>query len=122
MYLTLFAIATALVSLIGIAVFVFRWGTLKIMRYIGGGFGFLTFLLALVPVLYAMTAGFSENSNDFWFSQSVLGIAITGGPGYSWYLMIVVSVIVLISSASILFKKINPEEASVEKVAPPTDT
>lgn len=107
MYLTLFAIATALIALIGIAAFVFHLGTLKIMKYIGGGFGFLTFLLALVPALYVMTTGFSENSSDFWFSKSVLGVAITGSPGYAWYLMIVVAIIALISAVAILLKKNN---------------
>jgi putative copper export protein len=92
------------------------------MKYIGGGFGFLTFLLALVPALYVMTTGFSENSSDFWFSQSVLGVAITGSPGYAWYLMIVVAIIALISAVAILLKKIIPEDASVKKVAPPVNT
>jgi hypothetical protein len=122
LYLTLFAMATALISLIGMVGFVFRLGTLSIMKYIGGGFGFLTFLLALVPALYVMTTGFSESSTDFWFSQSVLGVVITGGPGYAWYLMIVVAVIALISAGAILFRKENPEEVSVEKVAPLANT
>ncbi|HUT00168.1 MAG TPA: hypothetical protein VMY59_07625 [Candidatus Thermoplasmatota archaeon] len=121
MYLTMFAMATALISLIGMAAFVFRLGTLKIMKYIGGGFGFLTFLLALMPALYVMTTGFSESSSDFWFSQSVLGVAITGGPGYAWYLMIVVSIIALISSVALLHKKITTEEALVEKAGPPAN-
>ena len=52
MYLTLFAMVTALIALIGMAAFVFHLGTPKIMKYVGGGFGLLTFLLALVPALY----------------------------------------------------------------------
>jgi hypothetical protein len=122
LYLTVFAMATALISLIGMAAFVLRIGTLNVMKYIGGGFGLLTFLLALVPALYVMTTGFSESSNDFWFSQSVLGVVITGGPGYAWYLMIIVAVIALISAGAILFRKVNPGKVSVEKISPPVNT
>jgi hypothetical protein len=109
MYLTLLSMVTALIAVIGMAAFVFRLGTAKIMNYIGGGFGLLTFLLALVPALYVMTTGFAENSSGFWFSQSVLGVTITGGPGYAWYLMIVVAIVALISSVAVLVKKAIPE-------------
>jgi hypothetical protein len=111
--LTLFALATALVSLVGFVGFVYRLGTLRIMKYIAGIFGLLTGVLALIPVVYVMTTGFSENSSDFWFSEKVLGVTITGGPGYAWYLMIIVSIIVLICAVAILAKKVNAEDAVV---------
>jgi hypothetical protein len=94
--LTLFAMATALVSLIGFVGFVFRLGTPRIMKYMAGVFGILTCVLALMPAMYVLTTGFSENSSEFWFRESILGVTITGGPGYAWYLMIVVSSIALI--------------------------
>jgi hypothetical protein len=121
MYLTLFAMMVNLIAIIGIAAFVFRLGTPKIMKYVGGGFALLTFVLALVPALYIMNTKFAENTSGFWFSQSVVGITITGGPGYAWYLMIVVTIIVLICGVSILVKKIVPERTSSEKVIPPVD-
>jgi len=118
-YLTFFAMVTALIAVIGIAAFVFRLGTLRIMKYIGGGFGFLTGLLALIPAVYVMNTKFAENISGFWFNQSVLGVTVTGGPGYAWYLMIVVATITVISASVILLKKIIPDDASVEKIVPP---
>jgi hypothetical protein len=119
MYLTFFAIVTTLIALIGIAAFVFRLGTPKIMKYVGGGFALLTFVLALAPVLYVLNTKFAENISGFWFSQSVLGVTIIGGPGYAWYLMVVVAIIALICGVAILVKKIVPEVTSSEKVTPP---
>jgi len=121
MYLTFFSIVTSLIALIGIVAFVFRWGNSKIMKYVGGGFALLTFVLALVPAVYFMNTKFAENTSGFWFSQSAFGVTITGGPGYAWYLMIVVAIIALICGVTILVKKIVPEMTSSEKVTPPTD-
>jgi len=121
MYLTFFAIVTSLIALIGIVAFVFRWGNSKIMKYVGGGFALLTFVLALLPAVYFMNTKFAENTSGFWFSQSAFGVTITGGPGYAWYLMIVVAIIALICGVTILVKKIVPEMTSSEKVTPPTD-
>ena len=121
MYLTFFAIVTSLIALIGIVAFVFRWGNSKIMKYVGGGFALLTFVLALVPAVYFMNTKFAENTSGFWFSQSAFGVTITGGPGYAWYLMIVVAIIALICGVTILVKKIVPEMTFSEKVTPPTD-
>jgi len=109
MYFSFFAMVTNLIALIGIAAFVFRLGTPKIMKYIGGGFALLTFVLALVPTLYVMNTKFAENISEFWFSQSAFGVTIAGGPGYAWYLMIVVTILALICGVVILLKKISPE-------------
>jgi hypothetical protein len=109
MYFSFFAMVTNLIALIGIAAFVFRRGTSKIMKYIGGGFALLTFVLALVPTLYVMNTKFAENISEFWFSQSAFGVTIAGGPGYAWYLMIVVTILALICGVVILLKKISPE-------------
>jgi hypothetical protein len=121
MYLTLCAIITALIAVIGIIAFIFNKGKPKTMKWLGGGFGFLTFFLALVPALYVMSTGFAENSNGFWFSQSVLGVTVSGGPGYAWYLMMVVAIISVISAVAILLKKIAPEATSPETLPPATN-
>ena len=121
MYLTFFAMVTNFIAIIGTAAFVFRLGTPKIMKYVGGGFALLTFVLALAPALYVMNTKFAENISGFWFSQSAFGVTITGEPGYAWYLMIVVAIIVLICGVAILVKKIVPEVTSSEKVVPPAD-
>jgi hypothetical protein len=68
-----------------------------------------------------MSTGFAENSNGFWFSQSVLGVTVSGGPGYAWYLMMVVAIIAVISAVAILLKKIVPEAASPETLPPSTN-
>jgi hypothetical protein len=107
--LSLFAIATGVLALIGMAAFVSGFGTPRIMKYFGGGFAMVTFVLALVPAVYIMTTGFSENSTQFWFSQTMLGVTITGGPGYAWYLMIVVAIIALICGIAFLLKKVIPK-------------
>jgi hypothetical protein len=122
MYLTFFAMVTNLIALIGIAAFVFRLGTPKIMKYLGGGFALLTFVLALVPALYVWNTKFAEDISGFWFSQSAYGVTITGSPAYAWYLMLVVAILALICGVAILLKKIVPETTSSEKNIPPADT
>jgi Tfp pilus assembly major pilin PilA len=39
-------------------------------------------------------------------------MTLSAGPGYAWYLMIVVAIIAVISAVAILLKKIVPEAAS----------
>ena len=118
MYLTLLAMVTAFIAIICMAAFVYNKGKTKTMKVMGGLFGILTFLLALLPALYFMYTGFVENSSGFWFSQAALGMRLSGGPGYAWYLMIVVTIIAVISAVAILIKKIVPEGASSEKLPP----
>jgi len=118
MYLTLLAMVTAVIAVVCMAAFVFNKGTPRTMKLLGGLFGILTFLLTLLPALYFMNTKFVENSSGFWFSLSALGMTLSGGPGYAWYLMIVVAVIAVISAVAILIKKIVPEGASSETLPP----
>lgn len=122
MYLTFFAMVFNVIALLGIAAFVFRLGTPKIMKYLGGGFALLTCVLALAPALYVMNTKFAENISEFWFSKSQFGVTITGSPGYAWYLMVVVAVLALICGVAILVKKIVSETTSSQEVIPPADT
>jgi hypothetical protein len=46
---------------------------------------------------------------------------LSGGPGYAWYLMMVVAIIAVISAVAILIKKIVPEGASSETLPPSTN-
>jgi hypothetical protein len=114
MYLTVLSMVTACVAVLGIGAFVFQKGNPKTMKLIGGVFVLVTFILSLVPALYVMSTGFSENQTGFWFSQSVLGVTVTGGPGYAWYLMIVAAVIAVICAGAMLVKKIVPETLPIE--------
>ncbi len=114
-YLTLFALFTAVLAVLFMAAFVFEKGASKTMKRAGGGCAFLTFLLTLLPALYFMNTEFVENSSGFWFSLSFFGMTVTGGPGYAWFLMIIVAGISVICAAVILLKKIPPVISSVEK-------
>ena len=109
-YLTLFAMFNAIVAVIGMLVFVVKKGNQKMMKLFGGVFGLLTCILSLVPALYFMFTGFAQSGNGFWFNQKVMGMTLSGGPGFAWYLMIVVAIIAAISSAAILLKKIDQQE------------
>jgi hypothetical protein len=109
LYLTFFAMVTAFVAIICMAAFVFNKGKPRAMKLLGGLFGFLTFLLTLIPALYFMSTGFVVNSSGFWFTQSVLSMTLSYGPGYAWYLMIVVAIIAVICAVAILLKKIVPD-------------
>jgi len=112
MFLTILAIVTAIIAVIGMLAFVMSMGSQKTMKLVGGGFGILTFIFTLVPALYFMSTGFAQSSNGFWFSQTVLGMTLSGGPGYSWYLMIVVAIISVIASVALLMKNVGPEKAT----------
>ena len=121
MYLTLLAMVTTFIAIICMAAFVFNKEKPKTMKLVGGLFGLLTFLLTLIPALYFMNTKFVENSSGFWFSLSAFGMTLSGGPGYAWYLLIVVAIIAVISAVAILLKKIVPEGASSEKLPPSTN-
>jgi uncharacterized membrane protein required for colicin V production len=121
MVLTVFALLTGTIAMIGMAAFVFKKGKPKMMKFLGGGFGILTFILSIIPPLYFMSTGFAQNTSGFWFSQNIFGMTLIGGPGYAWYLMIVAAIIAVISAVTILLKKIEPSKvATTESVAPPT--
>lgn len=105
MYLTLLALVTAVVAVVFIAAVVFEKGPPRTMKIGGGLCSVLTALLTLLPALYFMTEEFVENSSGFWFRYSAFGLTLSGGPGYAWYLMIVVAVISMISAAVLLLKK-----------------
>ena len=119
MYMMVFAMVTAVVSSVCMAVFVFSKVKPTMMKLLGGLFAILTFLLTIVPAVYFMNSEFVEDSSGFWFRYSAFGMTLAGGPGYAWYLVIVVAIIAVICAAAILIKKITPE-VTVEQVVPPT--
>jgi hypothetical protein len=119
LYLSLLAMVTAILTIFFMAAYVLEKGGPTIMKFSGGGFAFLTFLFTLFPALYFMNTEFVKNSGGFWFNLSILGMTITGGPGYAWYLMIVVAVLSLICAVVLFMIKISPADASKEKIAPP---
>jgi len=118
MYLTFFAIIFSILALIGMAAFVFQSGTPRIMKYFGGVFALLAFVLAIIPVFYVMNTNFSEEISGFWFSQTILGVTVAGNPGYAWYLMIVAAVLAVICGVAFLVKKTTPEPVKVDSSTP----
>jgi uncharacterized membrane protein required for colicin V production len=107
MYLTIIAILCAVIAVIGMLLFIMK--SSKTMRLLGVAFGFLTFLFALIAPLYFMTASLTSENTGFWFSQTILGMDMSGQPGFAWYLMIVAAIIALIASVAMLLKKSVPE-------------
>jgi len=118
-YLSLLAMVAAILTILLIVAYVCEKGRPTTIKFSGGVCAFLTFLLTLLPALYFMNAEFVKNSDGFWFNQSILGMTITGGPEYAWYLMIIVAVLSLVCSVLFLMIKISPADTSKEKTAPP---
>ena len=98
MYITIIALIFAIISLIGILGISFNFGPANTMKMLGAIFGILTFILAIVAVIYFMTGltGISNYEAGFWQENA--------GPGYAWYLMIMGGILALIFSLP-LFKK-----------------
>ncbi|MCX6667563.1 MAG: hypothetical protein NTV74_04910 [Euryarchaeota archaeon] len=116
-YLTIFALIVAILALVFMLGHVFNFGKPNMMNKLGMIFGIITFILALVAVVYFMVAVPGENSTKtadgkdigFWYSTSESGLSASVGPGYAWYLMLVASIIALIASIAMLLKKSVPE-------------
>lgn len=121
MYLTILALIMIVLAIVFMAAFVFEKGNPRMMKIGGGLFGILTFLFTMLPALYFMNTKFVENISGFWFEVSVLGIVITGGPGYAWYLMIIVAVIAVVCAGGILMKRV-PYKMTGENSLPPMST
>lgn len=106
MIIAIIAIITAILALIGMAGVTFNFGKFKTMKFMGGIFGLLTFILALIAPLYFMSSALLEGMDDIGFWNQY------GGPGYGWYLMFVAAIIALIASIAMLLKKSVPEVAT----------
>ena len=95
MYISIIALIITILAIIGALGVVFNFGNPNTMGKVGGIFGILTFIFALIAPIYFMThEGFA--TLGFWNDY--------GGPGYGWYLMLIAAIIALISSIP-LFKK-----------------
>ncbi len=99
MYIAIFALITSILAFIGILGLSFGFGSAKTMKSIGGIFGILTFILALIAPLYFMTSAFLEGLGEIGFWNDF------GGPGYGWYIMIIAAIIALIASTFIFKEK-----------------
>lgn len=114
MYITVVVLVMAILALVAVLGFVFNFGKSNMMRMLGAIFGIITFVLALVAILYFMTALPAEMNNyggvvekpTFWYNQKIQGVVdVSMGPGYAWYLMLVTAIIALITSIMLLIFK-----------------
>ncbi len=112
-YLTLLALLTGVLAVVFTIAFVFEKGKPRIAKLAGEGCAFLTFLLTLFPALFFMNTEFVENSGGFWFTLSLFGLNVSGGPGYAWYVMIVVAIISVACAGILLLKKVPSPVKSV---------
>ena len=96
MYLTVIAFIFALLALICIAMASFNLGNANMMGKLGGIFGILTFLFALIAAIYFMTLE-AWSTVGFWNEMS--------GPGYAWYMMIIGAIVAIIFSIPMFTKK-----------------
>ena len=106
MYLTLLALGTAVTAIGVMTAFILEKVKTRALKLGGAFFSLLTFLITLVIALYFMTGDFVENTSGFWFSFTALGMNFSGGPGYAWYLMVVVAVLEVLCGVILLFIKI----------------
>jgi hypothetical protein len=106
MYLTLLALGTAVTAIGVMTAFILEKVKTRALKLGGVFFSLLTFLITLVIALYFMTGDFVENTSGFWFSFTALGMNFSGGPGYAWYLMVVVAVLEVLCGVILLFIKI----------------
>jgi len=131
-YLTIGLIITSILALIGILGFVL--GKANMMRKIGIIFGIVTFILAIIVVFYFAISfnnvfaeqGFPVNIQGetqvydmgFWFSINTNEIAISFGPGFAWYLIILAGITSLISSIGVLKTSVVSKAPKVARVVP----
>jgi ABC-type polysaccharide transport system permease subunit len=89
--LTIVTLVFAILSLLLVAIHMFKMINMDMLKMIASIFVILTFILAIVTALYFMTAlpASSEWNGDFFQDNA--------GPGYAWYLMLVGGIFALIS-------------------------
>ena len=95
LYMAIIALIFCIIALIGTLGLAFNFGKANTMTKIGGGFGILTFIFALITPLYFFM--------DFAAQSYSAGVGFWndfGGPGYAWYLMIIAAIIALISAVA----------------------
>lgn len=113
MYITIIALITAIICIIGVLGIAFNFGNPKTMKMIGSIFAVITFILAIVAIFYFMTT-FTDKADlktidgkdaGFWYGESKNGIDFSHGPGYAWYLMLVGAILALISAIFLFMDK-----------------
>jgi hypothetical protein len=121
MYLTIITLIICIIALIGILGYVVNFGYPEVMKKIGASLGIITFIFALITIIYFMVAStniISESGSTyssitgqdvpsigFWYSDTAHGVSLSAGPGFSWYFMLIGGIIALVSAIKLLLKK-----------------
>jgi hypothetical protein len=121
-YIAIIAIIFAVLGLIGMLLLFFK--NQNNMRMLGVLFGILTFILALIAVAYFMISPPTQTSSEygdvgFWFSETLFGLNMTGGPAYGWYLMLIGGIFTLISALFIIKKPASKPIPQTPPMQPP---
>lgn len=107
MYITLVALIVGILTVALLALQVFA--NKQNMKKLAMIFGIVTFAMAIIAIIYFMTNSITGGEYGFWFSESInqmgMNMDMSGGPGFSWYLMLVAGIISLISSIMLLLDK-----------------
>ena len=116
MYITIIALVFAIISLVMVLLMTFSNAGMKNMKMIGIIFGILTVVFSLIAPLYFMMTLPEEMDTGgeklgFWDETEIMGITVSMGPGYAWYLMIVAFVTALVASIILFMDKPNPAMA-----------
>lgn len=130
--ITIIALITSILTLVGILGIHQKFGNVKKMRLIGISFGIVTFILVITAIFYFMmgTINVIQTAKDmyydtgqiplggsnpyFWMNLNVEGMEISAGPGIAWYLMIVAGLIALVSTALLVRKP----KSEIEEIYP----
>ena len=90
-YMAILALIFAILAFIGTLGAAFNFGKLGVMKKMGGIFGILTFIFAIIAVFY-----FFANTPD----TSML-VGLSAGLGWGWYLFLIGAILAIIASGMI---------------------
>jgi len=91
LYMSILALIFAILGIICILGAAFNFGKLGTMKKMGGAFGILTFIFAIIAVFY-----FFANTPD-----TSLLVGISAGVGWGWYLFLIGAILAIISTGMI---------------------
>lgn len=100
------------------------------IRIIGGIFCVITFVLILLTVfnfMFAFTdaqntlfnqeaySSFINEDISFWYYKEQSGVSLSLGPSYSWYLMIITGILILLAGVLLFIKPTNQKNPAYQQ-------
>lgn len=116
-YIVIIAFIIALLAVIGFLGKMFNFGKPAMMNNLSKIFSILTFVFAIIAVLYFMVSVPAETNDantytedvGFWYSKDISEqgqeLSISLGPGYAWYLMLVGAILALVATILLFLDK-----------------